>query len=349
MKNMSILVSGPMEIDYVDRGINAPGKGEVLVKIKAAGLCGTDMEVLANKLIYYKTGFAKLPITPGHEWCGVVEALGEGVTEFAVGDHVTGECTISCGHCKQCLSGHSSLCKNRTETGVINRDGGYAEYITFPATHLHKFTKLSFEEAAAIEPTCVATHAVIRGRVTPEDNVLVIGPGPIGLLAAQVAKKVYGAKKVIITGTRDERLVRAKEYTDAQINVRKEDTAERIMELTNGEGVDVILETAGATDSFELAAKVVAPACRIVLCGFFGEKAAPCSWDFISTSDAEIIGSLSSPGVWDFVISLIEDGKIDVKSVISHTLPLKSKDDFMNALDIMTSRKDNVCKIILVP
>ena len=349
MKNMSILVSGPMKIDFVDRGVKAPGKREVLIKIKAAGLCGTDMEVLSNELFYYTSGMAKLPITPGHEWCGVIEELGEGVTEFAVGDRVTGECTVSCGHCKQCVAGHANLCVNRTETGVMNRDGGYAEYITFPVTHLHKFTKLSFEEGAVIEPTCIAANAVIRGRVTPRDNVLVIGPGPIGQLAAQIAKKVYGAKKVIITGTRNERLVRAKEYTDAQINVRNEDVAERIMELTNGEGVDVILETAGAADSFAVAQKVLAPAGRIVLCGFFGAKSAPCSWDFISTTDAEIIGSLGSPGIWDFVISLIEDGKLDVQSVISHTLPLKSKDDFMNAVDIMTGRKDNVCKVVLVP
>ena len=349
MKNMSILVSCPMKIDFVDRGIKAPQKGEVLIKVKAAGLCGTDMEVLSNELFYYTAGMAKLPITPGHEWSGVIEALGDGVTGFAVGDHVTGECTVSCGHCEQCVAGHANLCVNRTETGVMNRDGGYAQYITFPATHLHKFTGLSFEEGAVIEPTCVAANAVIRGRVTPRDNVLVIGPGPIGLLAAQIAKKVYGAKKVFITGTRDERLIRAKEYTDAQINVRNEDVAQRISDLTDGQGIDVILETAGASDSFDVAKNVLAPAGRIVLCGFFGEKHVPCSWDFISTSDAEIIGSLGSPGIWDFVISLVEDGKLDVKSVISHTLPLRSKEDFLNAVDIMTGRKDNVCKVVLIP
>ena len=97
----------------------------------------------------------------------------------------------------------------------------------------------------------------------------------------------------------------------------------------------------------ELAAEVLAPAGRIVLCGFFGTKQAPCSWDFISTNDAEIIGSLGSPGIWDFVISLMESGRLDVKGIISHELPLKSKDDFMNAFGIMTERRENVCKVVL--
>ncbi len=346
MENMSITVHGPMDIRYEDRGIKQPGKGEVLIRVMAAGLCGTDVGILTNKMFYYTSGMAKLPIVPGHEWCGVIEKVGEGVDNFAVGDHVTGECTVNCGHCPQCVSGHPNLCVNRTETGVMNRDGGYAHFITFPVTNLHKFTKLSFEEGAVIEPSCIALNAVTRGRVTPKDNVLVIGPGPIGLLAAQGAKRIYGAKKVFITGTREERLARAKDYTDAQLNVRTCDVASEIHRLTDGEGINVILETAGSAESFTLAEKVLAPAGRMVLCGFFEGKDAPCSWDFISTNDAEIIGSLGSPGIWDFVIAMIEDGRLDVKNIISHQLPLKSREDFMTGLDIMTQRKDNVCKVV---
>lgn len=347
MRNMAITVHGPMDIRYEDRGVKEPENGEVLIKVAAAGLCGTDLEVLSNEMFYYTSGMAKLPIVPGHEWCGVVEKAGPEVADFNVGDKVTGECTVSCGHCPQCMSGHANLCVNRTETGVMNRDGGYEEYITYPVTHLHKFTKLSFKEGAVIEPTCVSTNAVIRGKVSPRDNVLVIGPGPIGLMAAQVAKKIYGAKRVIIAGTRDERLTRAKNFTDAQLNVKKCDIVQEIHRITEGEGINVFLESAGASDSFDVASKVLAPAGRIVLCGFFGTKLAQCKWDFISTSDSEIIGSLGSPGIWDFVIYLIESGRLDVTGIISHELPLKSKEDFMNALDIMTGRKDNVCKVVL--
>ena len=349
MQNMSITVYGPMDIRYEDRGIKEPGSGEVLIRVMGAGVCATDLEVLDNTMFYYTSGQAKLPIVPGHEWCGVIEKVGPDAGGFAVGDKVTGECTVSCGHCPQCVSGHANLCVNRTETGVMNRDGGYAAYITFPVSHLHRIDGLTFEEGAVIEPACIATSAVIHGRISPRDNVLVIGPGPIGLIAAQVAKKVYGAKRVILSGTRDERLARAKDYTDAQINVKKCDIAEEIRSITRGEGVDVILEAAGAVDSFEVAAKVLAPAGRIVTCGFFGTKQAPCQWDFISTNDVQIIGSLGSPGIWDFVIGLVESGRLDLDGIISHVLPLKSKEDFMKALDIMTGRKDNVCKVVLKP
>ena len=347
MNYKAITVFGPMDVRYIDKELPPVPPEHVRIRVKAAGVCGTDVEILTNEMFYYTSGMAKLPITPGHEWSGVIEELGEGVTGFAVGDTVTGECTVACGHCPQCVAGKPNMCVNRTETGVMNRDGGYAEYITFPVSALHKFSGLSFEEGAVIEPTCIATQAVIRGRVGPRDNVLVIGPGPIGLLAAQVAKKAYGARRVLITGTRDERLVRAKDYTDAQINVRKEDAAEAILRELNGEKVNVILECSAATDSFELAQKVLAPAGRIVLAGFFGTKTAPCNWDFISTTDAEIIGSLGSPGIWDFVISLIEDKKIDVTGIISHRMPLKSLEDFWEAFHTMTERRDNVCKVVL--
>lgn len=346
MKNMAIVVKGPMDIHWENRGIKKPGYGEVLIKVAAAGLCGTDVSVLTNELFYFKTGQAKLPLVPGHEWSGTIEELGEGVKGFAVGDHVSGECTVSCGHCQQCQSGHRNLCTNRTETGVMNRDGGYAQYITFPVTALHKFKNISFEEGALIEPACVAANAVRRARVTPMDNVLVIGPGPIGLLAAQIAKKVYGAKRVIITGTRDERLARAEGFTDAQINVRKEDAAARIREITKNEGVNVILEAAGASDTFAFAQSVAAPAARFALCGFFGDNVQKFDWNFVCTNDIEIIGSLGSPGIWDYVISLIEGGKIDMKCIISHEIPLDSKESFMKALEIMTERKENVCKVV---
>ncbi len=349
MKYNAIVVKGPMDISFVEKETGQPGAGEALIKVKAAGLCGTDAEVLGATLIYYTSGMAKLPITPGHEWSGEIVALGPDVTGFKVGDHVTGECTVNCGHCSQCVSGHANLCPNRTETGVMNRDGGYAEYITFPVTHLHKFSKLSFEEAAVIEPSCISVNSVIRGKVGPRDNVLVIGPGPIGLLAAQAAKNVFGAKRVILSGTRDERLVRAKNYTDGVINIRREDLKERIKELTNGEGIDVVLEAAGAPSSFDDIKGILRPAARIVLCGFFGSKQAHCDWDYISTNDIEIIGSLSSPGIWDFVIECLESGRMSADNVISHVLPMKSKDEFMTAFDIMESRKENVCKIVLLP
>jgi 2-desacetyl-2-hydroxyethyl bacteriochlorophyllide A dehydrogenase len=349
MKMKAIVVHGPMDIHYEEVEVKKPGPGEVLIKIKAAGLCGTDAEILSNELFYFKAGMAKLPLIPGHEWSGEIVEKGEGALNFAIGDKVTGECTVSCGFCKQCVSGKQNLCVNRTETGVMNRIGGYAEYITFPVSALHKFDSISFEEGACVEPSGVAMEAVKRARVSPMDNVLVIGPGPIGLLAAQIAKNVFAAKRTLISGTRDDRLSRARDYTDGIINVKKENLKERVMEFTRGEGIDVVIEAAGVSTAFTDIEGILNGAGRVSCCGFFGSKPAHCNWDYIITNDIEIIGSLGSPGVWDFTISCIESGKIRPKNIITHDLPLKSKEDFMNAFSMMEERRDGACKIILRP
>jgi 2-desacetyl-2-hydroxyethyl bacteriochlorophyllide A dehydrogenase len=347
MNMKAIVVHGPMDIHYEDVVVKKPGSGEVLIKVKAAGLCGTDADILSVKLFYYTSGMAQLPIIPGHEWSGEIVEIGAGVKDFKVGDRVTGECTVSCGFCKACVSGKQNLCVNRTETGVMNRNGGYAEFITMPVSAVHKFTKLSFEEAAAIEPSCIAMEAVKRGRVSPMDNVLVIGPGPIGLLAAQICRNVFAAKRTLLSGTRDDRLARAKGYTDGIINVKKEDLKKRVKELTDGEGIDVVIEAAAVASSFTDIEGILNGAGRISLCGFFGGKPAPCNWDYIITNDIEIIGSLGSPGVWDFTIRCMEQGKIDVKNIITHDLKIKSKEDFMDAFNIMEERRDGACKVII--
>lgn len=346
----AMVIHGPMDARYEEVPVKKPQKGEALIKIKAIGLCNTDYELYTNEMSYIKDGLCMLPLIPGHEWSGVIVELAENTQGFKVGDKVTGECTVSCGVCSFCKKGHPNMCSNRTETGVLNREGGFAEYITFPVTHLHKFNSLGFEEAALIEPTGVSMYAVMRSHVTPFDNVLVMGPGPIGLQAAQIVKKIYGAKRVLISGTRKDRLDRARAYDlDGYINVREEDLYTRVSELTNGEMIDTIIETSGGASTLEDIKKVINPCGKISMVGFFGAKKPDCDWDSLITRDVTIYGALGSPNIWDDVIKMIEDGKLDTKNLISHVRDLKSYEDFKNALDIMTERRENACKIILKP
>jgi 2-desacetyl-2-hydroxyethyl bacteriochlorophyllide A dehydrogenase len=343
----AVVIHGPSQVSIDDVKVKQPGLGEVLIKVKAAGLCGTDYELYTNDMVYINEGLSKLPIIPGHEWSGVVEKTGEGVENYKPGDKVTGECTVSCGKCYYCQRGKQNQCINRTETGIMNRDGGFAEYITFPVSHLHKFKTLSFEEASLIEPTGIGLYATMRGNVTPFDNVMVTGPGPVGLKVAQIAKKVFNAKRVILTGTRDERLDRAKNYgIEGCINIRKEEVKEKVTEITHGEMIDVVIEESGGTDVFEDIKQVINPCGRIVLNGFFGSKKVVIDWDFITVNDIKIIGSLGSPNIWDDVIEMLESGKIETKSLISHVIKLE---EFEKGLDIMVNRKENACKVILKP
>jgi 2-desacetyl-2-hydroxyethyl bacteriochlorophyllide A dehydrogenase len=344
---LAVKIYGPNTVRIEDIPVKQPGPGEALIRIKAAGLCGTDYELYTGDMIYLKLGMSKLPIVPGHEWSGVIEKLGPETQGFALGDKVTGQCTVSCGHCSFCKRGHLSMCVNRTETGVMNRDGGFEQYITFPVAHLHRFTSISFNEAALIEPTGIAMYAVKQANIGPFDNVLVCGPGPVGLQSAQIAKKVFHAKRVILTGTRAERLGRAKSYDlDGCINIREENLKQRVAELTDGEMIDAVIEESGGAGVFGDIQQVIRPLGRIVLNGFFGGKRADIDWDFVTTNEIMIRGTLGSANVWDDVIYMLETGKIEVKSLISHVMKLE---DFEEGLDIMVSRRDNACKIIFNP
>lgn len=342
----AVRVHGPCDARLEDIPVREPEENEVLVKVKSIGLCGTDYDIYTNDLIYLREGISKLPIVPGHEWSGVIEKAGSCVTKFKPGDKVVGECTIGCQSCKYCFSGNYNVCRNREETGIIQKDGAFAEYIVFKEDFLHKFSKMSFDEAALVEPTAVALYSIMRGDVRPNDNVLVIGPGAIGLLASQIAKNVYGARKVILSGTRAERLDRAKTYgLDGVINVREEDLKKRVAEITDGNMIDVVIETSGSIDIFDNIKGIINPNGRIVAAGFFSQNI-QMDLDFFITKNVTITGSIGSPGIWDTVIELIEDRKIDVNSIVSHAMRLEN---FDKGMDIMVNRKENVCKIIFNP
>lgn len=343
----AIRITGPGICRVLEIPTPEPGPGDVRVRIKAAGICGTDHELFTNDMVYLKQGRAHLPLTPGHEWSGIVDALGPGVRGFSVGDTVTGECTVSCGACAYCQMGLQNQCLSRTETGIMNRDGAFAEHIVFPVSHLHRFARLSFEEAALVEPTAIALHALMRGKVTPHDNVLVTGPGPVGLQVAQMAKRVFHARRVILTGTRQERLARAQPYgLDATIDVRREDLHARITETTDGEMIDVAVEESGGATALQDILSVLKPRGRIVLNGFFGSKNVAVDWDAITVREISLRGSLGSPRIWDEVIRLMEKGDIEARGLISHTLPLER---FADGIDLMISRKENACKVIIQP
>lgn len=347
MMKRALMIVGPSQIRIEEVPVGKLGDYEVLVEVKACGICGTDYELYTNDMVYIRDGRSKLPIIPGHEWSGIVYKVGKLVTKFKRGDKVVGECTVSCGKCEFCIAGHYNQCVDRTETGVLNREGGFAEYISFPETHLHKFNGISFEEASLVEPTAVAFYGLMRGNVTPMDNVLVIGPGPIGLQVAQIAKRVYGAKNVILSGTRNERLNVAKEFgIDMIVNIREENLVEKIREITNGEMIHVVIEASGSSSAFEDISKLIRPCGRIVLVGFYGSKGVNVDWDSFITRDISIFGSLGSPRIWDNVINLLETGKITSKPLITHRLKLE---EFEKGLELMINRREGVIKVIVIP
>jgi len=342
----AIRVYGARDIRYEEVDMPKVGADDVLIRIRAAGLCGTDLEVYDGTMFYLTSGMTSLPFTLGHEWSGEVVELGANVSEFAIGDRVTGECSVGCRSCLNCMRGWYNQCQYRTETGPLNRDGGFAEYISFPAQFLHKCNEMVFDEAAFIEPTGIALYATKLAKVTPEDYVAVMGPGPIGLFAVQTAK-AYGARKVILVGTRESRLEVGRSLgADVTVNVSEESLVDKVSEATNGHMVDVVLEAVGKPSVWDDIASIVAPRARVAMTGLFAGQKCSVDFDPIVINNITILGSLGGPGIWDEAIDLHQRGKITAAPLITHRLPLS---EFVKGIEIMRNRTDNAIKVVLEP
>ncbi|MCL2319757.1 MAG: zinc-binding dehydrogenase, partial [Treponema sp.] len=235
--------SGNMEIRDAD--IPRPGPGQVLIEVKSAGVCGSDLHIYHWNIAFKM----KPPMIIGHEFSGVITAVGSGVTGWEIGARVTGEPTaIICGECRYCRTGAYNLCPERRVLGYWV-DGGFAEYIVVDANRLHRLPdNVSFDEGALTEPLACCVHGVheLTG-IEVGDTVAVLGPGAIGLICAQLAK-AEGAEVLIIGTSADrERLAVAKSLgIDHCINLDEQDPLQFARDLTGGEGTDVVLECSGA-------------------------------------------------------------------------------------------------------
>lgn len=337
---------GPKDVRLEDIPKPEISTNEVLVRVRAAGLCGTDLEIYDGIMFYYTSGLGRIPITPGHEWAGEVVEVGSGVSRFRVGDLVSGECTVSCMQCDFCRKGWYNQCPYRTETGILNRDGGFAEYIAFPGFFLHCCNDMKAEEAAFIEPTAVALYATKLGGICPADRVAVMGPGPIGLFAVQTAK-AYGARQVLLLGTREDRLkMGLRVGADAAINVRNTDLTKTVTDLTQGNMIDVVIEAVGKPKVWEEITAIMAPRARIVMTGLFAGQKCMVDFDPLVIGNISIHGALGSPDVWDAAIDLHKRGLVTAGPLITHRLPL---DRFEEGVEIMRRRKDGAVKVVLEP
>ncbi|MCB1486078.1 MAG: alcohol dehydrogenase catalytic domain-containing protein [Bauldia sp.] len=336
MKQIS--VRGPHKVVLEEAPTPDIGPDDVLVRVLATGICGTDVEIVHGTMPYYTRGMASYPMTPGHEWVGEVVSHGGDVRGFAAGDRVVGECSVGCMSCDRCLSGNYHRCLDRHETGILRRPGAFAEYIAFPALFLHKITKdIDVNAAALVEPTAVAFNGVKAGGVGPRDYLAIHGDGPIGLLLLMVAR-AFGAKKIAMVGMTPVRLEMAgKLGADIVIQADKEDVADALARGGNGAFPDVAIEATGVPAASAMAINTVSPGGRVVLQGMCGGQKLPdFDLDQIVINDISVKGALGSPNIWPDVIALIESRRVDPTAIVTHTLPL---DQFEQGLGVVTGRE----------
>lgn len=296
--------------------------GDVLLEVKAAGVCGSDLEMWHHDFTYK----VHTPVIQGHEFCGVIAETGKAVTNWKRGDRAISETSAYvCGHCYFCRTGDYNLCPHRLGYGSL-RDGAFTTYVKVRQEILHPMPEgLSFEEAAITEPVCVAYNTtVVRSRIRPGDTVVIIGPGPIGLNCVQMAR-ISGAGRIIAAGTAADagRLKVARDLgADIVVNSEMEDGVGRVMELTHGLGADLVIDAAGSAVTLKLSLEMVRRLGQITKVGW-GPKPVNMSLDLLITKSATLQGAYGHNwNTWRHVLRLLETGQVKTGPLISAVLPI---------------------------
>lgn len=322
-----------------DAPIPEPGHNDLLIKIRKTAICGTDIHIYNWDDWSRKT--IPVPMIVGHEYVGEVVAIGQEVRGFSIGDRVSGEGHITCGHCRNCRAGRTHLCRNTIGVGV-NRQGCFAEYLVIPAFNAFRIPdNISDELAAIFDPFGNAVHTALSFDLVGED-VLISGAGPIGIMAAAVCKHV-GARNVVITDINDYRLELARKMgVTRAVNVAHEDLRVVMRELGMTEGFDVGLEMSGAPPAFRTLLEVMNHGGRIALLGIPpGEMAI--DWNQVIFKGLFIKGIYGREmfETWYKMAALIQSG-LDLTPVITHRYSI---DDFQQGFDEMRSGRSG--KVVL--
>jgi len=317
------------------------GAGDVLVEVKAVSVCGSDLHIYHDNHPYWP------PVVMGHEFAGVIAALGEGVQGWQIGDRIVSETrTGSCGVCYTCQSGFPQVCEHKRAYG-IGINGAFAKYVAGPARLLHRLPEnIPFEVGAMIEPIAVCVSAILeRCAFRAGDSVVVTGPGPIGLISLAIVKAA-GAGFTAMVGREGVRLEKARELgADVVIDMVKTDPLPKVLEMTGGRGVDLLVETSGSEKAIRQAFEMVRRLGRVCALGISGKPEIPIPYDrgVFKALSYEFCFS-SSWTAWERSIALISSGLLAAEKLITHKLPLA---EWQNALHLLESRQ--AVKVILIP
>ncbi len=296
-------------------------KNQVKIKVAYTGICGTDIHTFTGQ---YKN--SQTPVVLGHEFSGIVVEVGEDVTKVKVGDRVTSETTfVTCGECDYCLEKDYNLCAHRKGIGTqIN--GSFAEYVISREESVHVLPDtVDLKAAALTEPLACCVHAALEKTIVKkEDKVLIFGPGPIGLLQAQVVK-AQGAFVILAGITKDQkRLELAKSLgIDVTVDIQKESLEEIVLTYTKGYGVDKLFECSGAVQALNQGLPLVKKKGTFVQVGIFSEKLNLLDQESIIQREITYIGTRSQkPSSWHIALKLLEEKKINTEKMITKIVPL---------------------------
>jgi len=319
------------------------GRTDVLVKVKVASICGTDLHIY--EWDRWAQGRIHPPLVPGHEFCGEVVAYGDEVTSVREGDFVSAEMHVACGKCLQCRTGEAHICQNVKIIGV-DADGAFAEYVVIPESNIWKLDPgIPLEYASILDPLGNAVHTVLAGEIAGK-SVAITGCGPIGLFAIAVARAVGAAQVFAIEVNEHRRNIAKQMKADFILDPSKDDVNALVMEKTGGAGVDVVLEMAGHPSAIRTAFDMIRRGGRISLLGLTSK---PVSLNF---SEDIIFKGLTIQGIngrrmyqtWYQMTALLKAGKLDLHPVITDRIAMK---DFSKAMERL--KTGEASKILVYP
>jgi len=318
--------------EMVDLPVPEPAPDEVLIQVKACGICGSDIHGMDGS-----TGRRIPPVVMGHEAAGDIVSIGSEVSGFAVGDRVTFDSTLFCGKCEFCLRGQINLCDNRQVLGVscaeYRRNGAFAEFVTVPARVLcHLPEGLPYTQAAMVEPVSVAVHGVSRASIQPGDRVAVIGAGMIGLLVVQVLK-AKGAWVVAV------------DIDPGKLALASELGADSTAESSAGMELDAAIEAVGITQTVEMAMRSVRKGGRVSLVGNLAPNV-NLPLQVVVTRELSVYGSCASQGDYEESLELIASGAVKVTPMISSSIELESAAEYFERLH---AKEPGLMKVMVCP
>ena len=317
---------------------------EILVRINAVGICGSDIHYFVHGRI--GSFIADRPLILGHESAGKIVEVGGKAKGFKVGDRVTLEPGRVCGKCEYCKQGRYNLCSNVFFMGSAPEEhGAFVEYIAYDPHFAFKIPEnMNYAQGAMIEPLSVAMYVSRRGNIQPGQTVVILGCGPIGLLTLQVARS-RGATKIIATDIVPKKLRLAQKLgTSYVINSAQENAVEQIMEITGGEGADVVLEVAGTVETIQQSLYMAKRGGIVVIVGWAEVSEIPLSIEQIAIKELDVRGIFRYANVYPESINLVSAGAIDVSSIITHTYKLE---EIQQAFKYVSEKRDGVVKALV--
>lgn len=343
MKALQIAAAGQAEV--IEIASPPVGPEEVLIRARAVGICGSDVELYQGSR---PEGFYHYPVIPGHEWAGEIAVTGTQVRTLSAGQKVVVEGFLSCGVCQQCRMGLTNLCEAGYDEIGFTRAGGMAEYVAVPARQVHVLpATASLEEAALLEPTAVVAHAFLSAQPQAGSSVVVIGDGTIGLLAVQIAR-LFSPAEIVVLGSRDQRLALARRLGATHtLNLRREDPLPLIQEISGGRGIDLVFEGGSRPSGVALALQIARRGGTVLLEGIAGAAA-----HLSLESDIFVLKHLHVQGIfgansasWTYAVQLFQAGCLDLAPLITHRFALA---DYQSALKALADRQRNTLKVLLV-